>query len=181
MTKTDTSEWKEFSIGDLFEISRPAARSQTQYAEGDVPFVASGNFNNGVTKWCKPKSDELPDGGNCITVSPLDGSAFYQEKDFLGRGGAGSAILMLRNEFLNKLNGLFISTVIRRAMTKYKYSDQLNSESISEERILLPTDAIGNPDWAYMDTFMSKMLDDAEVSLENLMQVRSTPFPSTRA
>ncbi|MDB1503062.1 hypothetical protein PL948_02820 [Bifidobacterium adolescentis] len=66
-------------------------------------------------------------------------------------------------------------------MTKYKYSDQLNSESISEERILLPTDAIGNPDWAYMDTFMSKMLDDAEVSLENLMQVLSTPFPSTRA
>ncbi|MDB1503061.1 restriction endonuclease subunit S [Bifidobacterium adolescentis] len=86
MTKTDTSEWKEFSIGDLFEISRPAARSQTQYAEGDVPFVASGNFNNGVTKWCKPKSDELPDGGIVLPLVRLMDLRFIRKKIFWDEG-----------------------------------------------------------------------------------------------
>lgn len=50
------------------------------------------------------------DKGNCITVSPVDGSAFYQETDFLGRGGAGSSILMLYNADINKYSGLFLSS-----------------------------------------------------------------------
>ena len=51
---------------------------------------------------------EILDKGNCITVSPVDGSAFYQEKDFLGRGGAGSSIILLYNENLNKYNGYLL-------------------------------------------------------------------------
>lgn len=173
MAKIDTRTWGKFRIGDLFEISRPIARSQAQYAEGDVPFVASGNFNNGVAKWYEPKDGESLDRGNCITVSPLDGSAFYQKEDFLGRGGAGSAILILRNESLNESNGLFISAVIRHALTTYNYSNQLNSKSITQEHILLPVSVSGNPDWIYMSTFMSEMLDDAKTNLGRLTQTNA--------
>lgn len=173
MAKIDTSRWKEFIIGGLFEISRPVARSQKKYEDGVVPFVASGNFNNGVTKWCTPQGDEVLDAGNCITVSPLDGSAFYQAEPFLGRGGAGSAILMLRNTNLTELSGLFVSSVIRRSLTKYTYSDQLNSETIEEEMILLPVDASDEPDWAYMDEYMSAVLSKAEESLAHLRQADS--------
>lgn len=167
----DVSEWREFVIGDLFEISRPATRSQAKYEEGSVAFVASGNFNNGVTKWCEPKDDEVLDEGNCITVSPLDGAAFYQKEPFLGRGGAGSAILMLRNESLGELVGLFVSSVIRRTLTKYTYSDQLNSQSISEESILLPVDADGAPDWAYMDEYMRSVTENSETDLTAMQSV----------
>ena len=83
MKKIDTNDWKEFVIKDLFDVSRPTARSQANYDEGDVPFVASGNYNNGVLKYLEPKKDEVLDKGNCITVSPIDVSAFYQEVDFL--------------------------------------------------------------------------------------------------
>lgn len=168
MAKIDTSGWKPFVIGDLFEISRPVTRSQAKYEEGDVAFVASGNFNNGVTKWCEPQNGEVLDEGNCITVSPLDGAAFYQKESFLGRGGAGSAILMLRNKSLDELSGLFISSVIRGTLTKYTYSDQLNSQSISEECVLLPVDDNGNPDWEYMDEYMSNVMQEADASLDAL-------------
>ncbi len=168
MAKIDTSRWKEFVIGDLFEISRPVARSQARYEEGNIPFVASGNFNNGVTKWCTPQKGETPDKGNCITVSPLDGSSFYQKEDFLGRGGAGSAILLLRNENLSELSGLFISAAIRRSLTKYTYSDQLNSQTIAEESIHLPTDANGAPDWDAMERHMKNVMQESETCLENL-------------
>ena len=166
MAKIDVGEWKEFIIGNLFDVSRPAARSQMKYEDGDIPFVASGNFNNGVTGWCKPKKDETPDKGQCITVSPLDGSAFYQPVDFLGRGGAGSAIMILRNDKLTELSGLFISSVIRHALTKYNYADQLNSETIAAEVIKLPVDASGATDWAYMDSYMSQVMQEAEQSLD---------------
>lgn len=93
MKQIDTKQWKEFIIKDLFTVKRPSARSQANYNDGDIPFVASGNFNNGVLKYLEPKKDEILDAGNCITVSPIDGSSFYQEDDFLGRGGAVSSSL----------------------------------------------------------------------------------------
>ena len=167
MAKIDTSDWKEFVVGELFEISRPIARSQAEYIEGNVPFVASGNYNNGIVKWCIPKEDESLDFGNCITVSPLDGSAFYQKDDFLGRGGAGSAILMLRNDELTELSGLFITSVIRNALTKYSYSDQLNSQTIADEMILLPiVKDTEKPNWKYMEQYMKSVMDSAKSEIE---------------
>ena len=97
MKKIDISKWKEFQIDTLFTVSRPASRSVKKYYDGNVPFVSSGNFNNGIDSYKKPLENENLDKGNCITVSPVDGSAFYQEVDFLGRGGGGSSIILLYN------------------------------------------------------------------------------------
>ncbi|EPI59008.1 restriction endonuclease subunit S [Gardnerella pickettii] len=168
MNRIDTSKWKPFAIGELFEVKRPVARSQAAYSDGNVPFVASGNFNNGVVKYCEPKDNEALDAGNCITVSPLDGSAFYQAKDFLGRGGAGSAILLLYSDKLTELTGLFIAAAIRASLTRYSYIDQLNSQTIVEEHIKLPADKSGSPDWAYMDSFMQNVMNESKACLGNL-------------
>lgn len=117
------------------------------------------------------------DAGNCITVSPIDGSAFYQAKPFLGRGGAGSAILMLHNAGLTELSGLFVSSVIRQSLTKYTYSDQLNSKTIEDEMIRLPVDTSGEPDWAYMDEYMSAVVKESGASLENMGKVEKEFHP----
>lgn len=147
-------EWKALFIGDLFTVKRPKARSEKQYRLGRVPFVASGNMNNGVIKYCTPQADEQLDQRNCITVSPVDGSAFYQEFDFLGRGGAGSSILLLYNRQINKYSGLFISRMIRQTCSKYCYGKMGNQESIKREKIMLPVDQEGNPDYAFMEQYV---------------------------
>ena len=157
MGKIDINNWSEYEIGKLFDIKRPASRSQLDYDEGDVPFVASGNYNNGVVGYYEPKKDEVLDKGNCITVSPLDGSAFYQKEDFLGRGGAGSAIILLYNENLNEKRGLFISTAIRYQLTKYSYNDQLSSKVIVKEKIHLPSGEDGEPAWNYMERYIEQL------------------------
>lgn len=149
-------EWNEFLVGNLFSVKRPKARSEKQYEHGKAPFVASGNVNNGVIKCCMPKENEKLDTGNCITVSPVDGSAFYQEYDFLGRGGAGPSILMLYNPDINKYSGLFISRMIRQTCSKYSYGKMGSQESIKRERIMLPVDESGNPDYAFMEQYIKE-------------------------
>lgn len=151
--------WKKFKIGDIFEVSRPSARSQSKYDDGEVPFVASGNYNNGVLRKCRPLDEEILDKGNCITVSPVDGSSFYQDVDFLGRGGAGSSIIILRNKTMNKYSGLFLCTIISKVCSKYSYNDMGNKDSIKEEYIKLPVDKNGNPDWIYMAEYIKKMFN----------------------
>ena len=165
--KIDISEWKEFKIEDLFEVKRPIARSVSNYEDGSVPFIASGNYNNGIIKFCAPNNNEILDKGNCITVSPIDASSFYQENDFLGRGGAGSAIILLYNNNLNTRIGLFIASIIKNKFTKYSYNNQLTSAAIISETIKLPVDSNGEPNWQYMDYYMK----DIEQCVKNILDM----------
>lgn len=151
-------EWKEFRIGQLFDVSRPKARNKDDYDMGDTPFVASGAMNNGVMKCCKTQVDEELDQGNCITVSPVDGSSFYQPMDFLGRGGAGSSILMLRNDSLNLFRGEFMARMIQQTCSKYNYGHMGNKDSIKRERVMLPIDNTGEPDYAYMEQYVKNIM-----------------------
>lgn len=172
MKQIDTKQWKEFVIKDLFTVTRPSARSQANYEDGNVPFVASGNFNNGVLKYLQPKENEILDSGNCITVSPIDGSSFYQEDDFLGRGGAGSSIILLYNPNLNLYNGYFIATVIRTICRKYAYCDMANKDTIGAEKIKLPVDETGNPDFSYMESYMKNLELAVSSSLTDLQSAK---------
>lgn len=154
----DEKEWDEFFIGDLFEVSRPKARNKDDYDFGNTPFVASGALNNGVMKCCDAKQDEQLDAGNCITVSPVDGSTFYQPMDFLGRGGAGSSILMLRSDWLNLYLGQFIARTVQQTCSKYTYGHMGNKDSIKRERIILPVTDVGEPDYEYMEQYSKNMM-----------------------
>lgn len=154
----DEKEWAEFRIGELFKVSRPMARNKDDYRAGGVPFVASGSVSNGVMKLCEPLDDEPLDKGCCITVSPVDGSTFFQPMDFLGRGGAGSSILILRCAGLNMYRGQFMARVIRQTCSKYTYGHMGNKDSIKRERIMLPIDDFGEPDYAYMEQYSKNMM-----------------------
>lgn len=160
--KVDTREWREFRVGELFDIKRPAARSKKKYCEGEINYVSSGAFNNGVANKLMPLPNELLDRGGCITVSPLDGSSFYQEEDFLGRGGSGASILILYNSHLNRNNALFICSVIRSSANGFGYTDLLNGENLKSLTIKLPMDKTGQPDWAYMEKYMRKVEEKAK-------------------
>ena len=167
----DISNWKFFKIGDLFTIDKPAPRVQTQYEPGVVPFVASGNDNNGIQKYCKPKEQETLDKGNCITVSPVDGYAFYQEKEFLGRGGAGSSINILRNDKLNKYNALYLCTLIRIVCSKYSYTQMCSSSKLKSEKIPLPVLDDGTPDWEFMENYIRNIEQKQIQNLTNLLNI----------
>lgn len=160
--KVDTREWREFRVGELFDIKRPAARSKKKYCEGEINYVSSGAFNNGVANKLMPLPNELLDRGGCITVSPLDGSSFYQEEDSLGRGGSGASILILYNSHLNRNNALFICSVIRSSANGFGYTDLLNGENLKSLTIKLPMDKTGQPDWAYMEEYMRKVEEKAK-------------------
>ena len=161
--KLSNLTWKEFIIEDLFHAKRPLARKEDEYSEGDVQFVASGCVNNGVTKFCAPKLDEVLDKGNCLTVSPVEGSCYYQATDFLGRGGAGSSIIILyaKNFELNRFNALFISQAITKtASAKYSYGHMASLDRIKRDKIILPANKDGQPDFAFMSSFMQQVEQD---------------------
>lgn len=173
----DTSSWKDFVISKLFEITSPASRKMSTYTEGNIPYVSSGAFNNGIVAYLTPKIGETLEKGNCITVSPLDGTSFFQENDFLGRGGAGSAISILRNDNLTELTALFICAIIKKTAYRYGYNDALTSDNLKKLVIKLPSQNNEQPDWDYMESYMKQVMEESEKSLEALRRVNNTKHP----
>ncbi|EIA1554683.1 N-6 DNA methylase [Vibrio parahaemolyticus] len=152
----DISEWKKFKIcgsdDSIFKLVQPSPRTLTEYIyDGDVPFVASGSFNNGVEKYVEVKEGESLDKGNCISVSAIGGFSFYQKNDFIGRGGAGSAIKLLYNDNLNEMNALFICSILKKQLAQYDYNEMLSGAKLKNEHIFLPSDEFGEPDWSLME------------------------------
>ena len=164
----DVRKWGEFRVGDLFDISRPIARSTQKYEKGNIAFVASGCFNNGVVDYLKPKDEKDYDEGNCLTISPVDGYTFYQKDRFLGRGGAGSSIIILRNDMLNELRGQYLSTVIRFAGKAWNYANMSNKAKLADTIINLPITSTGEPDWQYMESYMKSVMNNSEQTISNL-------------
>ncbi len=158
MHNLNDREWKEFKIGELFEVKRPSARNKDNYEIGYIPFVASGAMNNGVMKCCTPKENEVLDDGNCLTVSPVDGSTFYQGYDFLGRGGAGSSVLMLYGKKMNCYVGLFLSRCVQQTASKYSYGHMANKDGIKRDRFMLPVTDDGEPDYQFMEDYIKELM-----------------------
>ncbi|KAB7888066.1 N-6 DNA methylase [Poseidonibacter ostreae] len=155
------NKWKKFLIcGEkgIFNLIHPKPRKSTDYLEhGAIPFVASGAFNNGIEKYVK--TDESLDKGGCITVSAIGGFSFYQEKDFIGRGGAGSAIKILYNENLNEKNALFICSVLQKKLSKYDFNIMLSGAKLKKEYITLPINEENKIDWLYMENYINNLYD----------------------
>ena len=182
-------EWKNFEVSRLFTIKSPASSSIKTSTAGTVPYVSSGGVNNGIISYLEPKENEELEKGNCITVSPLEGTpAFFQDTDFLGRGGAGSAISMLYNDNLTKYNALFICTIIKICAAKFDYSDAFTSDNLKTLKIPLPakknqdgtfcidgekkyTDDGFIPDWQFMTEYMTSVEEKTLVRINILKHI----------
>jgi hypothetical protein len=173
MNNIDTSTWKSFFIcgkKGIFKLIQPGVRKSKEYIEeGSVPFVASGAFNNGIEKYVK--TDEVLDQGNCITVSAIGGFSFYQEKDFVGRGGAGSAIKILYNENLNEQNALFICAILKKTLSKYDFNSMISGTILKEESIYLPINKNGI-DWNFMETYIKNLEPTVSKYLNQLQSLK---------
>lgn len=113
---------------------------------------------------------------------------FFQEEDFLGRGGAGSAISLLYNLNLTRYNALFICTIIKIMAEKFGYNDALTSDNLRKLRIKLPieykedgsrvydsekrySDEGFVPDWGGMEKCMKELKKKVDKSLDSFQAV----------
>lgn len=125
-------------------------------------------------EYLEPKNENDFDEGNCITVSPVDGYAFYQKERFLGRGGAGSSIIIMRNDDLNEYCASFVCTIIRKACCAWNYSNMGNTDTLSDLIINLPITENKDPDWNYMTKYMQRVECETKTALDSWSVVKTS-------
>lgn len=151
-------QWKEFEIKQVFDkISSVKGKTISNYLSGKVPYVTTSATNNGLTNYISTDK-EIITSGNVITIDPIKGKAFYHIYDFVGRGGAGSAINVLKSKHLNKNIGLFLTTMIEsNSFLKASYGTQLNGKRLKKQKVMFPITDNRTPNWKFMEDYIKSI------------------------
>lgn len=175
MNKLDISNWKEFVIGELFEIKKPDVIHSKSVEESDsqddvnsIPYVVRTKFNNGIK--CNVNRTEImnPAISGVISFGAENASFFYQKKEFV----SGRDIYFLDTSHLSKETCLFLVTCMNTLTHKYSYNNGLFPDLLKKETIKLPVMMDDKPDWEYMENYIkalySRERERASLLLRNM-------------
>ena len=145
-------QWKEFFIKDIFkEIQRGKRLKKGDHKKGNKPYVSSTSQNNGIDGFIgNENSVRVFSKTLTIANSGSVGATFFHPYTFI----ASDHVTKLANDEFSMHVYTFIAGVAKRLGGKYSFNREINDERIRREKILLPIDSQGNPDYAFMEAYM---------------------------
>ena len=167
MGKINVKDWHDFFIGDFFDAFLSSDDIQPKnIVDGEIPLVSSGKENNGIVAYIEDKkAKKWP--GNTITVD-MFGKAFYQEEPYHCVSHGRVNILIPKFE-INGYAQQFIATVIQSVSSKkYEFKEMCTGKKLLQNKIKLPVDETGNPDFSYMESYMKNLELAVSSSLTDL-------------
>ena len=161
----DKVKWKTFRFTEVFqEIQRGKRLTKANQTNGPTPYISSTSENNGVDAFIGNETG-IRKFEDVLTLanSGSVGSTFYQQFEFV----ASDHVTALKSDNADKYAYLFLSTVVKRLEEKYSFNREINDSRIKREKVILPADKEGNPNFQYMSDFVKKLeLDKAQEVLE---------------
>lgn len=148
--------WKEFTLNDLFIISRGENRQiEENDLYGGTPVISAAASNNGFSYFTEDKAIL---SGNSITIGNTGqssvGVAFYQPYDF---NATNNINILCPKEAINEYIGMFMVTIFKKERFKFSYGRVLNQERTGDMTIKLPANEKGKPDWLYMEEYIKAL------------------------
>ena len=187
MAKIDTSSWKEFVIGDLFEKldtkfigkgkKKDAVRKEPD-EEFCIPLTYAKRYNNGIMYWGR-KGDFMTyrDVLSVIYNGAISAGRVYAQHEETGVL-AESYMIRIKGAAISFYAYLFLQRIMEKCIySRYSYSNLAIWTSVQNDVILLPVTEAGNPDWDYMARYMQEIIRESETCLENLRLADTSQNP----
>lgn len=151
-------KWGSFELQQIFnEIIPVKGKKADSYSVGKTPYITTTSFKNGLAYFVSGSETEMSPK-NTLTIDPIGGKVFFHPYKFIGRGGAGSAVNILKNEKFEKYILLFLATAIElNSSKKASYGTQLNGRRLRQQKIMLPIDYNDQPDWQFMEDYIKSL------------------------
>lgn len=148
--------WKEFCVGDLFEVKKGKRLTSDEQTDGETPYIGAIDSNNGVANYIGQAAIHK---GNTISLSYNGsvGEAFYQPKAFWATDDVNVLYFKEENGItLNKYIALFICAVLRQEKYRYSYGRKWVLESMRSTIIKLPAKD-DKPDFDFMENYIKSL------------------------
>ncbi|WP_285818310.1 restriction endonuclease subunit S [Helicobacter bilis] len=150
-------QWREFVVGEIFEVKATKNgidKNKLSGKKGKIPYITRTENQNGVDDFIAEQENYLKNERNVIIIGLDTQTAFYHNSEFY----TGQNIQILKNANLNQYNALFMIQALRNLMTKFNWGGNgATLTRLKRGKILLPIDSKGNPNYAFMESFMKNL------------------------
>lgn len=166
MSNIDTSTWKEFRLGDLFESSNGDVDIQKSHINGTgIPVVSAGEMDMGIIG----RSDFSARifSANTITVD-MFGNAYFRDFEYKMVTHARVFSLNLKDGELTKEAGLFLAATISKFKEIFSFNNMCSWNKIKDFKILLPAKEIEEIDFEYMEARIKELEEARIMELEEM-------------
>ena len=150
--------WKWFSLGELFKVTRGQRIVRKQdYEENpegefNIPVITTTTGNNGIDGYYTKHNSN---GNVLITCGEVSGMfTTYQESPIW----ALDTVRILEPKFkFNKILALFLIPILNANMFRFSYGRKAKPSHVRNIKIKLPADSNGQPDWEYMENYIKSL------------------------
>jgi hypothetical protein len=157
-------EWREFELGKLFNIKRGKRLISLNRKNGILPYFSATSTNNGLTDFI---NNPLFVEKNKIIVTTFCDAYFIK-----GSFTASDEITMMSNKMINEYSGKFITRIIVSNQSKYAFGRKAFSERLARQKILLPINSQGEPDYEFMEAYMRQKEQEKINAFKNYITKR---------
>ena len=164
--RIDVSKWQDFKIGEYFtgENTGNILARDIVDGSGDTPFVTASGINNGVAAMIDASKYDIIKG-HCILIGGKTFTLTYQKSDFVSND-SHNIVIRTKNESLSENVYLFLVTALKASLSsKYSWGDAVTKDKLLVNSIKLPATSDNQPDWVYMEQYMSKVGETVNSSL----------------
>lgn len=145
--------WKDFRYEEIFQIKKGRRLIKAKMAVGETSFIGAIDSNNGHRQYVSASPNHE---GGTITVN-YNGSvaeAFYQSQPYW----ASDDVNVLYPKFeMSPFTALFLCTLIRQEKFRFNYGRKWHLGRMNESIIKLPVKPDGQPDWAFMESYVKAL------------------------
>ena len=144
--------WKKYKIKDIFpNIVKPTVYHTREVKEAStgIPYVVRSKFNNGI-KYNVERPVENVNPAKVISFGAENATFFYQKAEWI----SGRDMYYIDTRDISEYACLFITSCLQPIAEKYSYNYGMFPDLLKEEKIKLPADKSGNPDYVYMENYM---------------------------
>lgn len=148
----DVSEWKEFRVGELFEVKHGSRLNKADRIDGEIPFVTAGFENRGVAQYI---GNDVELYRNPITVD-MFGNSFYQAGEV---SGDDNVYFFVNDDVSGALKQFIATSITAVCAGRFDYGRQFRQGDADALSIKLPATPDGKPDWEAMAEMMRGYMD----------------------
>jgi hypothetical protein len=149
----DTQSWREFRIGDLFDLRRGRNVVKREMSTGSTAYVSASSVDNGISAWINLAPD-FPGGQITVNSNGSVGEAFYQPYPFIA---SGDVTVLSPKEPMSPAAALFFCTLVHADKYRWNYGRKWVLTKIRESIVKLPVTSTGNPDWDFAERYMQSL------------------------
>ncbi|EAL5963248.1 hypothetical protein DSN88_04440 [Campylobacter jejuni] len=171
-------EWREFKISEIFDrIEKGKCKNfntETKINNKGISFLSATINNNGVSEFVD--SNTLRQKGNCIMfINQGDGGAgysVYKYEDFISTTSNSFGYA----KWINKYTGLFVACILCRFKYKYSFGYGRTEQRLKNDKIMLPIDSKGNPNYSFMESYMKEIEQNYIKNILNYYNKKSLSY-----